>query len=185
MELKILDTGYIDNSSLGVQTQLSDANRAGYTGSAVSSITLKIRGITHATKSNTESKPIINTTTDSDASLVSTVNTILKITGILARTSTTSGWSTNKEYQISRIGRTRGLKLLYPTGVTDVDKTIVEVLGEVNINGSFADASPTDDAGTVSTTTPYLVGHVKNITFNDTAASKKWWTVTIDFEVSG
>lgn len=182
--LKLLDTGYISNETLASQTQLSDANRAGYTGSAVSGFTLKSATVTLASKSSVENKPIINTVTDSNTSLVSVSNRVFKVSCILAKTITSAGWSVNDVYQLLRMDRTKGLKLLYPSGTSDTMKTIVEALGAVNTNGNFAEASPTDDEGTVSTTTPYLIGRVKNINLRDESNSKSYWRFDFDFEIS-
>ena len=48
---------------------------------------------------------------------------------------------------------------------------------------AFSDESPTDDSGKVSTTTPYLVGRVKGVTFSESATD--YWRISFIFEVSG
>ena len=184
--IKILDTGYVSTSSpLSGQTQLSDANRAGYTGSAVSSFTLDTPDVSMNEQTSTENKPRIGTLTDSDTGLASVSNRVIKVSCILAKTETTTSWSTSKEYQFLRLSRTAGLKLLYLSGVSDTMKTIVEILGAINKAGTFSHASPTDDNGTIATTLPYLVGRVKNMSVTDGAKDKTYWKISFDFEVSG
>jgi hypothetical protein len=58
-------------------------------------------------------------------------------------------------------------------------------MGQVNLAGNFSAASPTDDAGTVATTTPYLLGRVENIQFKDSGTTNTWWRVTFDFVITG
>lgn len=183
--LKLLDTGYVSNETLGTQTQLTDANRAGYTGSAVSSFTLNSVSVSMAGDVNIEQKPIINSLTDNSSSLISVNNRIFTVNCIMAKAATSSGWSSTKEYQFSRLDRTYGLKLLYPSATGDSLTTLVEALGAVNIGGNFSEATPTDDEGTIAATTPYLVGRVKNLRITDNATDKKFWKVSFDFVVSG
>jgi len=164
-------------------TQLSDANRAGYTGSAVSSMTLKSANLTWTSDAAVERKPIINTLTDSTTSQVSKKNSTVKIDFVMQKRITTAGWSVNDVYQLSRLEQTHGLKLLYVDGTSDTNKTVIEALGAINTNGTFASGSPTDDNGTVSTTTPYLMGRVRNFTMRDTPTGD-YWRISFDFVVS-
>lgn len=189
MNLKILDTGYISTTDTSSQTQLSDANRAGYTGAAVSSITLKSANVTRASDVHIESKPIINTNTPSETTLVSVKNPIYKVNTIKKKEITIASWDDNDIVQIERLSSTKGLKLLYPSVITDTKKHIVEALGAVNTGklstvDGFANASPTDDNGTVGTSQPYIVGRVKNLTMADNPDGN-YWRINFDFEVSG
>lgn len=183
-QLKILDTGYVANVVSGA-TQLSDANRAGYTGSAVSSFTLKASSISYATNPNIEQKPIIGSLTDNSSSLTSINPTVYTVSFILAKTITTSGWDVNNVYQFLRMDRTYGLKLLYPSSTGDSLPTIVEAMGQANIGalGNFGTGA-SDDGGTVATTTPYLLGRVRNIRVGDSASDNSYWKVSFDFVVS-
>lgn len=183
MNLLLLDTGYIANSDITAQTQLSDDNRAGYTGAAVSSFTLKVQNLSLSGSVSTENKPVINSLTDIDTTLVSVSNRMISVAAILHKRIVTDGYSTNNIVQLLRYERTLGLKLLYPSANTDLNKTIIEAYGAVNTNGIFAHASPSADNGTVSTTTPYLVGRVKNITITDNETGD-YWRVTFQFEIS-
>lgn len=185
VNLKILDTGYVSNSTLGSQTQLSDANRSGYTGSAVAAFDLNVEGnISISGGVNTEEKPIIGTLTDNSSSLVSSNNRTIQISCTLTRDIVTSGYNVNNVIELSRLERTHGLKLLYPSATGDSMPTVVEALGQENLAGVFSDGSPTDDAGTVATTTPYLVGRVKNFRFNDSTSSRNLWRFSFDFVIS-
>ena len=190
MEIKLLDTGYVSTTNVDGQTQLSDANRAGYTGSAVRSFTLKLKdNITIAGDSAIEKNPVINTLTDSTTNSVSSKNRRVKIVAILEKEIISNGWDKNNVVQVGRIDRTSGLKLLYPSGTTDSVKSIVEALGGVNTGvltstTGFANASPSDDNGTVSTITPYLIGRIEKVTFVDPMGSSSFWTVNIDFIIS-
>ena len=183
MKLELLDTGYVSNETRGGQTQLSDANRAGYTGSAVTSFTLNTKNLTMTGDVKIENKPLLNVLTDTATSLISTTNRIVKVDIHLDKTIITSGYSTNMLYQLMRMERTKGLKLLYPSLTTDTRKNIIEAMGGINIGGNFSDGSPTDDNGTVSSTTPYLLGRVKKLNLKDKPSSSKW-TISFDFEIS-
>ena len=183
-QLKLLDTGFVSNATRVTQTQLSDANRAGYTGSAVTSFTLKNSGSSLNAQVNTEQKPVINSLDDNSSSLVSVINDPYTISFILKKTITTSGFDVNDIFQLKRMERTQGLKLLYPSSDSDTIPTLVEAFGAVNIGGNFSDGSPTDDNGTISATRPYLLGRVKNMRWGDDSTGD-FWKVTFTFEVSG
>lgn len=185
MKLKLLDTGYVSpTTALVNQTQISDANRAGYTGAAVSSITLDVESITRNRQINTENKSTPDTLTDSNTSLVSVGNRVFNITAIALKTITTSSWSKSKEYQLARMEKTKGIKLLYPSENSSQLPTWIEVEGAENTGGTFSDASPTDDAGTIGATIPYLPGYVKNFSVSD-APNGNYWRITFTFEVTG
>lgn len=183
-QIKILDTGFVSNETRATQTQLSDANRAGYTGSAVTSFTLKNSGVSLGTSVNIEQKPIINSLTDNDSSLISVGQQIYSVNFILEKDIVTAGWDVNNLVQIMRLDRTYGLKLMYMTATGDTIPTIVEAMGQVNTGGNFSDASPSDDNGTVSTTTPYLLGRVRNLRVSDSATNNTFWRISFDFVVS-
>ena len=170
------------------QTQLSDANRAGYTGSAVSAITIKTANLSWNSDASIEKKPVINTLSDSTTSTVSKKNTMVKVDFIKQKRITTTGWSTNDIYQIGRLDSTSGLKILYVDAVADTNKTIIEAMGAINTGVTtattgFAHNSPTEDSGTVSTSTPYLIGRVSNLSIRD-APNGDYWRISFDFTVS-
>ena len=182
--LKILDTGYVSNITRASQTQLSDADRAGYTGSAVAAFDIKNTATPLSGDANLEQKPIINTLTENSSSLVSVSNRSIKVSFLLAKTIVTSGFNVNNVIELSRLERTLGMKILYPSATGDALPTIVEAFGQANLAGNFSEGSPTDDKGTVATTTPYLLGRVKGFTITDTAEGK-FWTVGFTFVISG
>lgn len=184
-QLKILDTGYVNATlSLASQTQIGDGDRAGYTGSAISSFTLPSNSSSLNGGVSIESKSIIGSNSDPSTSLISVNRRVYPISFILKKDIVTAGWDVNNVVQLSRLDRTQGMKLLYPASTGDILPNVVEAMGAVNIGGNFSDASPTDDKGTVSTTTPYLVGRVKNFSVRDDQ-SGNYWRVSFDFEVSG
>jgi hypothetical protein len=183
-QLTILDTGYISNTTLASQTQLGDSDRAGYTGAAVTSLILKNSAASLNGGVNIEQKPIIGSLVDNTSSLVSVNARMIKVSFVLKKEITTSGYNVNNVLELLRLERTSGLKLLYPSATGDVLPTIVEAMGQANLAGIFSDGSPTDDNGTVATTTPYLVGRVKNISWNDTSKGN-FWRVGFDFVISG
>jgi hypothetical protein len=185
MQLKLLDTGFVSNETRATQTQLSDANRAGYTGSAVSGFSLDVSKVTVSRNNNVEQKPIINSMTDNSSSLVSVGPMTLSVTMRWTKDVVTSGWSTGKLHQFMRMETTYGLKLLYPSAVDDVLTPVVEALAQENLAGNFSDASPSDDNGTIAATLPYLLGRVRNISITDSSKNNKHWTITFDFQVSG
>lgn len=188
--LKILDTGYVGvEEARGSQTQLSAANRAGYDGSSsVSAFTLKIQNMSISRSTNTDAKPIPGTYTDSQTTLVSNTNRVVAVNFILYKEIVTASYNQNNVVELMRLEETAGLKILYPSATTDPDgfKTIVQALGAVNTGDTdkFAAASPTENNGTVSTTTPYLIGRVKGMTLNDNETGD-YWRGSFNFEVSG
>lgn len=182
--ITILDTGYISNENRGSQTQLADADRAGHTGSAVTSFTFKTATLGLGGGVNTEQKPVIGTLSDNSSSLVSVNSRTIGISIVLIKTIVTSGFNVNNLIELFRLERTSGLKLLYPSATGDTLPSIVEAFGQVNLSGNFSEGSPTDDKGTVATTTPYLLGRVKNMRIND-AAKGNYWRISFDFVISG
>ena len=186
--VKILDTGYVGTGIRGEQIQLAVADRAGYDGSSdVVSFTLKPSNITIGAQVKVEGKPIIDTLTDVSTTLVSTQNRVLQVSAIIQKSITTSGYDVNDVHQFFRLDRTRGLKLLYVDATGDTKKTIIEALGAVNTDNKdlFASETPSETNGTVSTTTPYLVGRVKDLSLTDSSVNTKYWSVRFNFEISG
>lgn len=184
MKLKILDTGYISPSTaLGSQTQLSDADRAGYTGSEVVAITMDVASLSRQRAVHTENKAVIELLSDSDTSLVSVGNRMFKVSLIKKKELVTVDWDVNDYVQLMRLETTRGLKLLYPDETSTALTTIVEAEGAENTGGVFSSATPDEKDGTVSTTTPYMIGRVKNIAVADDP-SGNYWRISFDFEVT-
>lgn len=186
-QIKLLDTGYISaTTTLASQGQLADSLRAGYTGSAVTSFTLKAGAHSRNKVVKIENKAVVGTLADVNTSQTSTNNPVFNINFRLEKKITTTGFDVNDIIQLYRMDSTRGLKLLYVSAVDDITgyKTLIEVFGAVNTNGVFAEASPTDDEGTVSTTTPYLIGRVRDMKIADSPKGT-FWSGSFNFEVTG
>ena len=189
MQITLLDTGYVSTTDVDSQTQETDVNRAGYTGSAVSSITLKVSNLNLGGNVSIENKPIIGTFTEPTSSLISSQSRILGVSAIIQKSINTADWDINDIVQLARMERTEGLKLVYPSINTDTKKGVVEAMGAENTgkltsNNGFANGSPTDDKGFVSTSTPYLVGRVSNFSISDSPNSD-YWKVSFNFVISG
>ena len=183
--IKLLDTGYVSNKDLSGQTQIVPSLRAGFDGTSdVVSFTLKSAALGRSRQVNNENKPVVDTLQNPQTTLVSTGSTIIAVNAVLQNDLSSTAYDINELVQLDRLDSTRGLKLLYVDSTTDVKKTIVEGLGEVNINGVFADASPADTDGTVSTATPYLVGRIRNLRINEPVDSN-FYRIAFDFEITG
>jgi len=185
MKLNLLDTGYVSNSAIGSQTRLSVSDIAGYDGSSnVNGFELNVGSVSRSRDTKTQNKAVIDTFDDSKTSIVSVTNQGYSINLIWKKDNNTSGYDVNKLYQFTRMESTRGLKLLYPSNTTDTKKGLVEILGAVNTNGNFASGNGSADLGTVSTTTPYLIGRVKNLSISDGSDSDQF-KISFNFEISG
>lgn len=188
MNIKILDSGYVNkDTALASQTQLSRANRAGYNGSsAVKAFTLKTSG-GFALSGNVkiQNKGVIGVVDDHDTSLISATNRIISTAVVLQKNDTTLGFEYNQLIQFLKLERTHGLKILYPDGTSDTNKTLIELMGKPNQgvgNSPFASLSPSEDDGTVSNTTPHIVGRLRNININDTPDGN-FFRISFNFEV--
>ena len=185
MKLRLLDTGYVGNSNLANQTQLSDGERAGFDGSTMQYLELDIQNISYSYEVNINSKPVVNSLDNNRITPVSNTNPTLNVTMIINKELLTANHEYNNMQTFIDYFNTRGLKLLYPSNTTDnTKKTIVEALGEKNKGGVFSSGSPSAASGTVSATTPYLVGLVRNPNINDTENSN-FYKVTFRFVVTG
>lgn len=181
----VLDTGYVGSGALNTQTQLAVANRAGYNGSSgVNAFTLKVNQLSLNAKVSTESKPIANTLTTTPTTIVSSENPTFRVSAIMQKTLTTSGWSTNDLYQLSRLDKTRGLKLLYVDAVGGPIPTIIEGLGAINAGGNFSAGTTNTTVGKIANTLPYLLGRVKDLSIDDNPSGDKW-RISFEFEVAG
>ena len=170
MNFKILDTGYISNDTLTELTQLQVSSRAGYDGtSSVNSFNIGSISINRARQVSTDNNSVINNTTQITTNLVSVRNPIWTFNIQIERTVSNTGYNNGFLLQLLRLEETYGLKLLYPSSVTDNAGflTTIEMIGEKNNNGNFSSATPTDTAGTISQNIPYLIGRIKFGTIPD------------------
>jgi len=181
-KIKILDTGYVSSTGTTSQTQLSDANRAGYTGAAVTSFTLNNEGLSLSGGNTIERKNPVDTFDNTTTSSVGVKNRSVRVTTRWHKTETTSGYQYNEIFQFMRMERTKGLKLLYLTDVNEIDGyvNLVQIMGRENVGGEFSDASPSDDSGKIGQTIPYLVGRVQNMTLSD-PTNTTYYTIAFDF----
>lgn len=188
-KLQLLDTGYVANKAILTQVgqQLSVSERAGFDGSLnVNGFVLDTFGSnTYGGASNVDQKNSLDFLDDATTSVISVANDTIKISAYFFREISDTLYQHGIMYQLNRLKKTRGLKLLYPSAA-DVDgkKTIVEAMGQKNIGGNFSEALPTDTKGTVSETTPYLVGRVTNVTIADPTNGTRWG-VSFDFVIEG
>ena len=183
-QIKLLDTGYLNPSlAIGSQTQAALADRAGYTGATVSAFTLDTQSSNVNSAVTTENKPVPDSFTETDTSLVSSTNRIIAMSCRFQKDNDSGTFNKNDIHEFLRMERTPTLKIIYPSDLLSNKKPVIEYMGAGNIAGTFSAGSPSDANGTVSTTTPYLVGLVKGISVSDKALSN-WFTVTFNFELS-
>lgn len=173
MSYKLLDTGYLVDDTIAAQTQISSELRAGYDGTTnVNSFTFGALSISRSRNVNIDTKPVINSTSITKNNLSSLQNPLITFSIQIDRDISNTGYQYNYLTQLLRLEETLGLKLLYPTTVNSTYLTIIDMLGKSNVAGNFSEASPTDNEGTVSTTTPYLVGRIIFNNVNDNNNSK-------------
>jgi len=182
---KILDTGYVYYANVAGQTQLLDSQRAGYTGSGVTSFTLLSASDSMGQGVNVDNPTTINSSGTNNTVLSSIANMVFKVSFIVHKTIVTSGFDINNIVQLNRLQKTHGLKLLYLSSNESVagKHSLIEAFGEQNVGGEFSAGSPADDDGTVSTTTKYLVGRVSGLTLMNAAAGT-YWKGSFDFIVT-
>lgn len=165
MELKIIDTGYLNASKTG--TQLSAEDRAGYDGtSAVSALDMpNITSSAIGGSQNTNDSAELNTGEMSEVSSNSFNNETISISFAVKRDNLPAGtYETNYLKQIARLKETAGVKLLYPSGTGSYNTSLM-LLGQEYKNGVMStDFIPAD--------IPYLPVIINNIMFTDKPTSK-------------
>jgi hypothetical protein len=81
-------------------------------------------------------------------------------------------------YQLVRLERTKGLKLIYPSNTSDTVKTPVELMGAYNsVNGVFQGSGKPLAAGY-----PYISGRVSRVNSLDFDAKSKMLKFKIEFD---
>jgi len=189
MKIRILDTGYLNSqTALGSQTQAALADRAGYTGSTVTSFELKVQNLALSGNVNTENRTPINTRQETDTSLVGVDNRVLNVNCMFDKDTDAGIYEYNEIHEFLRMSRTEGLKLIYTDSTDNTNKTIIEALGSENIGAvpfstTTAVEGQREEDGQVLNTLPYLVGRVKNISVSDNETSN-WFSVSFVFELS-
>lgn len=177
MEITILDSGYLTRDRDG--TQEAVANRAGYDGSSsVSAFTLKAKSIKEGGNSaNVDDNPIPSSTDYAELNQVSFENPKYTIEVILEKDDATEGYQYSQLYQLRRLTKTKGVKLIYPSGTSDTYKTIVELNGEENGSTSSFQGAGKE----LSSSTPHLIGRILDVKIND-IADKKYFDITMVFQ---
>lgn len=162
MELNIIDTGYVSaTSALLSQTQLSNANRAGYDGtSSVNELPLKNITIqTISGKSNINDTPQVDTDrTEITKNSVENEDIILKCV-IDFNNMPSYTYDKNYIYQLNRLKKTDGVKLLYPSGTGNYTSALMYLAAEFT-NGIFSTAFIPADI-------PYIPVQVIDVKFTD------------------
>jgi len=166
MDLKIIDSGWLSSKRTGVQQADADRLNSG------NAITLKAPSLSLRNKALLNSDAIPGSFADAPVNNNGYVNDVISIVLIVDK-------STSSEYDLladlNKMCKTKGVKLLYPSSLTDTEKSIVELLGSTstNFNGNEVGAS-----------TPVLMGYAESVAINDDSSSSKF-RVTIPFRVTG
>jgi len=126
--------------------------------------------------SNIDDSPVPSSSSFTELNQVTAENPSYVIKLILAKDDATANFNNSMFYQLMRLDKTDGIKLVYPSDETDTDKSVVELMGAANTSGNFQGASKELSAGT-----PYLQGRFKKITVDDNA-KKKYHTITLTFQ---
>jgi len=175
MKLKIYDTGYYTKDNLS--NRESFANMAGTTGSVNAYIILNVKSITRNAGSNVDDTPNVGNYTTTDLNYTSFANATYDIECFVDKIDPNLlGYDYNELYQIMRLEKTKGIKVLYVDSTSNDRKTIVELLGAKNaVDGAFL--------GTVLPAgTPYISGRVLKVSgLKDDAKTSKF-TFKITFE---
>jgi len=174
MEIKLLDTGWYSRDRTG--TQATVANRAGYDGSSsVTTFTLKTRSVTLTRASNQDDNPVPSSTTATEVNKVTSENNKYTLKCLLKKDDTTSGFQYSQLYQLARMDKTSGVKLLYPSDTTDDIKELIELMGEANTSGVFQGSGKE-----LSASTPYIVGRITSLSING-GENQEYFDITITF----
>jgi hypothetical protein len=181
MKIRLIDTGYVGDGDLVNQTQLNDSDRAGFDGSTMQYFELDVQRISYNFDTNLNNKPVPNNTVGNRTTMISVTNPVLSISLVVNKELVTTNHQYNNLVTLTKFAKTRGLKLLYPSVTTDVKKTVIEALGAVNTGtSSFSSDTPSVANGTVSSTTPHLIGFVRSPSITDTQSSNLF-TISFGF----
>ena len=173
--IKILDTGYLSADRTG--TPLAVTLRAGYDGSGtVSPFTLKVESLNKEGNSLIDNSPIPNSGDQTKTIFIGFENNGYALNCIVSKDQSNTGYQYDYLYQLSKLEKTSGMKLLYVDSTTDGTKTIVERFGNKNVSGVFQGSGKE-----LSASTPYLIGRVKKVRIGDDAKGDKY-RISINFE---
>jgi len=175
MKIKILDSGWYSRERDGSQAAVAD--RAGYDGtSAVTTFEIDFFSIVRNGTANVDDSPVPGLNSNAELNQVTSGNPLYVMKAILAKDLATTGFNNTILYELQRLDRTVGVKLMYPSVTTDTKKSIIEVSGAANKAGVFQGSGKELDAST-----PYLMGRVKRVTVNDDAKRTNF-EITVTFE---
>lgn len=179
--IKILDTGYANTYRQG--TPLSVSNRAGFDGgSDCNSFTLNVKNIGVNGGGNLQSETELrNDDTFSIESPVTFNNPVLVLNCSIAKEDIpSSDYHRSWLWQLFRLERTKGIKLLYLSGASDPYgfQTVIEMLGQSNVGGVYY-----NEVGGL--TIPYLVGYVESVGNIMDTAQNSHIEFMITFRLSG
>lgn len=175
MNIKILDSGWYSTSRTGTQEVV--ANRAGYDGtSAVTAFDLKVTKIILSKSAHVDDNVVPGSSSYTELNFVTFDNPKYSLDCIVAKDDATAGFGESMIYQLNRLDQTKGVKLLYPSAVTDTYKSLVEEMGAANKAGVFQGSGKE-----LAASTPYLQGRILSINITDTA-DKKYWDIKIVFQ---
>lgn len=163
--IKILDTGWLSSSRSG--SQETNSNRA----NSGSAITVKAVTMSLASNMLISPSPIPASFADAPVNVNGFENPKISISKILDKVEASEY---NLLYEIYRLSRTKGMKLLYIDGSSVNKKTMMELLGttSTNFHGNEIDS-----------TYPAFMGYVRSVTINDDAQGK--FRLNINFTISG
>lgn len=175
MDLTILDSGYLTRDRSG--SQETAANRAGFDGStSVTAFTLLATSIKESSSLNINNNPTPGNLNYSEIDIGTVENPKYVMSCKLAKNDSTSGFQYSQLYQLRRLVRTNGVKLLYPSVSTDTRKEIVELNGAYN-----AANSPFQGSGKeLTASTPHLIGRITDLSITDNAGDE-YFTINMTF----
>ena len=160
MKYRIYDTGIYSKDNI-TGTVASNANRAGYNGtSAVNYFEMDVEKAVRNASANTDDAPTPGNYTTPEVNYVSFETATYTLSCVMSRDPPTGiTYQYNILYQLARLEKTKGIKLIYPSNTTDTRKGIIELLGAYNgVNGVFQGSGKTLTAGSV-----YISGRVKQV----------------------
>jgi len=166
MDLKIIDSGWLSKDRVG--TQETTDNRANDGGV----ITLKSVSLALSGKALLNRDPIPGSFADAPVNINGYGNDVYSLTVVVDK-------SKSAEYddlsEINRLRKTKGVKLIYPSVLTDSKKSLIELLGSTSTN--FNDNE-------VGVSTPVIMGYFEQTPMNDNATSSKF-KITLRFVTTG
>ncbi len=179
MKLRLYDTGYHSGEYANSATyRESLANRAGYNGSdSVTYITLNVTHISRNAGNSVEQEPTPANYVQPETNFVSYEGAKYTLNCYLKKNDSTAGYQYNLLTQILRMERTKGIKLIYPSTVTDDHKSIIEVIGAYNAANGVHQGS----GKSLPASTPYIAGRCKITNLKDDSKSKIW-TFNMEFD---